>query len=334
MTLQKISYMDSQALNTWKCSVSSLSEKCNLKAQWKEMSFYTPPEWLQLQNWQWQMLLRMCNNWNSSKLLLGISNGTVILEGCVTDSYKAKYDTEIPFLDRYAKQMKICTHKKTCTCHGWSMPGSKGSFLSLNTTKSIFSKDSCTIYPFSLLATLLHWEAGCLFPLLESNGLLYLPQPIELNKWYSVTSLLDHKEQFGFHLALTRSGYVLGDYRWQFKNLAPLSSLLEIPRRETTQRYRSMRSFSCYVLFKSFQPRHHIWVKMLKWPQFQPPSEDTAWEILIQNYPGKLLQNSGSGKPGNIIDGHCFKPLSFGMLCSAAIVIYNTEGNSEEPTQL
>lgn len=51
------------------------------------------------------MLLRMCNNWNSSKLLLGVSNGTTILEGCVTDSYKVKdtliYDTEIPFLDSY-----------------------------------------------------------------------------------------------------------------------------------------------------------------------------------------------------------------------------------------
>lgn len=49
----------------------------------------------------------MWNNWNSSKFLLGISNGTNILEGCVANSYKAKdtptYDTETPFLDRYAK---------------------------------------------------------------------------------------------------------------------------------------------------------------------------------------------------------------------------------------
>lgn len=92
----------------------------------------------------------MCNNWNSSRLLLGISNGTVILEGYVTDSYETKDDREILFLNRYAKQMKIYAHKKTYTCHGWSMPVSKGSSLSLNTTKSIFSKDNCTMYHSSL----------------------------------------------------------------------------------------------------------------------------------------------------------------------------------------
>ena len=52
-------------------------------------------------------LLRMWNNWNSSKLLLGISNGTTILESCFAVSYKAKdtptFDTEIPLLDTYAK---------------------------------------------------------------------------------------------------------------------------------------------------------------------------------------------------------------------------------------
>lgn len=78
----------------------------------------------------------------------------------------------------------------------------------------------------SMMTTLLHWEAGCLFPLLESNGLLYLPQPIELNKWYFMTSRLDHTKQFGFHLGShSLRTYVLGDYRWHLKNLAPLRPL-------------------------------------------------------------------------------------------------------------
>lgn len=65
------------------------------------------------------MWLSMWNNWNSSNLLLGISNGPTILEGCVANSYKAKdtptYDTKIPFLDKYAKQMEIHIQKETST---------------------------------------------------------------------------------------------------------------------------------------------------------------------------------------------------------------------------
>lgn len=61
----------------------------------------------------------MWNNWNSSNFLLGISNGPTILEGCVANSYKAKdtptYDTETPFLDKYAKKMEIYIQKETST---------------------------------------------------------------------------------------------------------------------------------------------------------------------------------------------------------------------------
>lgn len=161
------------------------------------------------------------------------------------------------------------------TCHAWSVPGNKVSSPSLNTPKSVFSKDSCTLYPISfalliMMMNLFHWQVGFMFPLLTSSGLLYLPQLTEWENWCCVTSRLDnHKTWFGFHPALPHSGYActLGDSCLQATLKKPgcsEASMLEISRGETTQRYREKpEQLQLFQLFESSsQGPTHEWRRL------------------------------------------------------------------------
>lgn len=136
------------------------------------------------------------------------------------------------------------------------MPGNKVSSPSLNTPKSVFSKDSCTLYPISfalliMMMNLFHWQVGFMFPLLTSSGLLYLPQLTEWENWCCVTSRLDnHKTWFGFHPALPHSGYAPWEthaYRRHWRNLAAQKPPCWRYQGEKLHRdtERSLNSFSC-----------------------------------------------------------------------------------------
>lgn len=60
------------------------------------------------------------DNWNSHTLLVGMQNGTATLENSWAVSAKLNryllYDSTIPLLGIYSRELKMCVHTKTCTC--------------------------------------------------------------------------------------------------------------------------------------------------------------------------------------------------------------------------
>ena len=66
---------------------------------------------------QSQVLARMWRYWNPHTLLVGMENGAAILQNSASKKLNIElpYDTAIPLLDIYPKELKKYVHTETCT---------------------------------------------------------------------------------------------------------------------------------------------------------------------------------------------------------------------------
>ena len=89
--------------SVWKDALHRISSgKCKLK-QWDTTLHLL--EWPRSEQWQHQMLARIWNNRKPHSSLIGMQNGTAILEDSLAFSYKTKrtltYDPAVVLLDVY-----------------------------------------------------------------------------------------------------------------------------------------------------------------------------------------------------------------------------------------